>query len=919
MRIPLPLNRKIQFVKTGLRQERGPVFCMPAGVYIGRRLWYNSRRSGRLGRIRGGRRVDTRIKDCLEHKEGSYILPFFWQHGEDHEALLEEIEAIKASGAREFCVESRVYEHFCEDAWWEDFGFILDAARQRDMKVWLLDDKRFPTGFANDILGKKYPHLRKRCIRETHRDFLGPLPGGTIPSYDRYRTEGERLMGVYAYRRSGEGEALCGDPIDLTGRLEDGLIRWDIPEGVWRVFWLVDTDDTPDCYRHYIDMLHPDSCRMMLEAVYEPHYRHFGADFGKTFQGFFSDEPCFGNNAGDYNARIGRPGLAYPWRDSLYPLICQETGWKEEKVRGMLPALWYDCGRETAAFRVAYMNAITKEYSRNFGWMLGDWCRAHGVKYIGHVIEDMNAHMRTGYGAGHFFRALDGQDMAGMDIVLNQLVPGLNDMVHTASISGGLADPAFFHYTLAKLAASHSHLQPLKQGRAMCEIFGAFGWAEGLPAMARMADHMLVNGINHFVPHAFSPKYPDGDCPPHFYAKGQNPQFPLFGRLMTYMQRVSHVLTGGTHIASAAVLYGAEAEWAGGDYALFQTVCKALTDGLLDFDIVHEDILFDGAEMRDGKLVINGVAFDALAVSYSQKLPYALLEKLADFAAAGLDVVFADGLCQESVEGKDISSLQTRFRVCPLENLAADLRARGHFDIESESPCPDLRFYHIRREGQDIYMFHNQSLHRPVDTCLHLRQGGEGVLYDAFDNRVFALNAPEGRLPLYLPGGGSCIVAIGGRDADMPAGLPPALARPDESRTHPACKGPYTIELRPAGEEAFRFYKETDRLADITADPALSRFCGAIRYTACLTAPETAEALLDLGQVGETAEVWVNGKYCGARLQAPYRFRAAEALQPGENRLTVEVINSPAYRERDYFSGYLPFPPSGLIGPIQWI
>ena len=256
--------------------------------------------------------MDTRIKDCLEQKEGSYILPFFWQHGEDHGALLEEIEAIKASGAREFCVESRVYEHFCEEAWWEDFGFILDAARQRDMKVWLLDDKRFPTGYANGILEKKYPHLRKRCIRETHRDFLGPWPEGTIPSYDRYRTKGERLMGVYACRRSGEGEALCGDPIDLTDRLEDGLIRWDIPEGVWRVFWLVDTDDTPDCYRHYIDMLHPDSCRMMLEAVYEPHYQHFGADFGKTFQGFFSDEPCFGNSARDYNARIGRPGLAYP-------------------------------------------------------------------------------------------------------------------------------------------------------------------------------------------------------------------------------------------------------------------------------------------------------------------------------------------------------------------------------------------------------------------------------------------------------------------------------------------------------------------------------------------------------------------------------------------------------------------------------
>jgi len=41
--------------------------------------------------------------------------------------------------------------------------------------------------------------------------------------------------------------------------------------------------------------------------------------------------------------------------------------------------------------------------------------------------------------------------------------------------------------------------------------------------MKLFTDHMLVRGINHFMLHAFSPKDSDEDCPPHFYARGENP------------------------------------------------------------------------------------------------------------------------------------------------------------------------------------------------------------------------------------------------------------------------------------------------------------------------------------------------------------------------------------------------------------
>ena len=62
--------------------------------------------------------------------------------------------------------------------------------------------------------------------------------------------------------------------------------------------------------------------------------------------------------------------------------------------------------------------------------------------------------------------------------------------------------------------------------------------------MKWLLDHMLVNGINYFVPHAFSMKdFPDPDCPPHFYARGMNPQFPYFKNLMEYCNRVSHFIS----------------------------------------------------------------------------------------------------------------------------------------------------------------------------------------------------------------------------------------------------------------------------------------------------------------------------------------------------------------------------------------
>jgi hypothetical protein len=51
---------------------------------------------------------------------------------------------------------------------------------------------------------------------------------------------------------------------------------------------------------------------------------------------------------------------------------------------------------------------------------------------------------------------------------------------------------------------------------------------------------------------------------------------------------------------------------------------------------------------------------------------------------------------------------------------------------------------------------------------------------------------------------------------------------------------------------------------------------------------------LDLGEVGLTAEVWVNGKKAGERVWAPFRIDVSRLLTKGRNQLRIAVTNSDA-------------------------
>ncbi len=77
-------------------------------------------------------------------------------------------------------------------------------------------------------------------------------------------------------------------------------------------------------------------------------------------------------------------------------------------------------------------------------------------------------------------------------------------------------------------------------------------------------------------------------------------------------------------------------------------------------------------------------------------------------------------------------------------------------------------------------------------------------------------------------------------------------------------------------------------------------FSGTARYTMQFINPdpEISDWLLDLGDVRESARVWINGEYLGCLWSVPFEIKTGK-LSEGVNILEVEVTNLPANRLRD--------------------
>lgn len=190
-------------------------------------------------------------------------------------------------------------------------------------------------------------------------------------------------------------------------------------------------------------------------------------------------------------------------------------------------------------------------------------------------------------------------------------------------------------------------------------------------------------------------------------------------------------------------------------------------------------------------------------------------------------------------------------------------------------------------------------------------------------------------LRLELPPCGSYFVIF-----REPAAAHPVRSASNEARITPLQEltGGWTVKFDTnwGGPAAAQF----DSLVSWTErpEPGIKFYSGTATYSKTFevkaeSAKRKAEILLDLGNVRELAEVRVNGKSCGITWSPPFRVDITAAVQPGTNRLEVDVVNFwpnriigdaslPKEERRTQtnirkLTARTPLMPSGLFGPVS--
>ncbi len=922
-----------------------------------------------------------RLMEVLENREDNYMLPFFWQHGEDETVLREYMHRIYDANIKAVCVESRPHPDFAGEQWWKDMDAILDEAKALGMKVWILDDSHFPTGFANGAMKNAPENLKHKYMCYRTLEMAGPVsraefsvkeytcpaplpPWMPVPPAADDDFSDDELVRILACPVL-EGGTL-GVPVDLTGNIKNGQCVFDLPEGYFKIFVIYITRNAKG-RNDYINFMDPASCRILIDQVYEPHYAHYKGYFGNVIAGFFSDEPPVGNVEGYMPiGPVGTPGQNLPWSDGAMAAFTREYG--SEDWKSVLPYLWAPASDKglQAKVRTAYMDMVTRLVSECFSQQIGSWCQEHGVEYIGHMLEDCDMNMNLGASMGHFFRGLSGQHMAGVDNIGGQVtIHGWDAPRHDQPACEDEA--GFYHYTIGKLGASHGAIDPKKKGRTLCENFGAYGWQSGPKEQKFMLDHFMARGVNRFVPHAFSPApFPDPDCPPHFYARGENPAYRAFGQLMAYGNRVCHLIDGGTPCPDTAVLYAAEGVWAG-DGGSNIPVCRSLSQSQVDFHILPADVFAENDQYPmgfDGKtLTVNDISYQALIICGCAYLEKNTAGFVMDAVNSRFPLIFTDRMPEGIIGGKSeeneafIRAVES-VPVIPARTVGSYIKKSGMISLNT-SFCPDnkrITAYHYQLEDRDEFFILNELAGEDYTGRITVKASGIPVRYYPWENKVrqiqwASLEDGYKTLDLRISPLELCAIIFLKDESELKAienscfqakawpYFEAVLKDPEKTpdvtvesfRVGRVESADYLRQLRDmeAGlyPEDVQVSVEENILVEAPftgMEKYFPEFSGYYIYETHVDLKKGRGYILKLDQVYETAEVFFNGKSLGMRVQSPFVFYIPpEAVNAG-NDLRIEVATLAERKAKAAgasicsMSPHRPMSPCGIVGSVSF-
>lgn len=520
--------------------------------------------------------------------------------------------------------------------------------------------------------------------------------------------------------------------VELTGRVQDGRLTWDVPAGEWCLLQLVQRplvnyhpDLEPD--EPYVDMLNPAATEKFIDITHETYAERFGPYFGSTIQGIFNDEPGFYNNFPDNRGGLDSQG-SIPWTPGFRDYLAGNAGYDLTKD---LAGIWYDVGAATTRTRVDYYDALSDRYNEAHTKPLADWAAQHDIALISNplVEEDLGSH-RLIEGGSWFEMSRDYQ-LPGMD-----LISGLD----TSAIT-------------PKLNSSVAHV--FDRPRNLAETFGAFGWDLTMQEMKRTVGWETAGGVDLIDNHAF---YYSIEGQRAFESQPseftQNLFWPRFQEYAGLVGRLVEPARGATPVNPVGVLYPSSSVMATGTPwnvrgfagngpdlgpvdASWKNTSNDLLGAQLDFDYLDELALAGDEDLglqpsvEDGEVVLGDQRWQAVVLPRTTVLSLEAADLLAALVRDGGTVVAVEGLPTHEAQGRDARLEDSLTEIFGADALAGQESRQSHAGgglgaflpsraglaelvrdrvvpgITLAPSTPDVRVRHVKRAADDAYLVVN--------------------------------------------------------------------------------------------------------------------------------------------------------------------------------------------------------------------
>lgn len=494
---------------------------------------------------------------------------------------------------------------------------------------------------------------------------------------------------------------------------------------------------------------------------------------------------------------------------------------------------------------------------------------------------------------------------------------------------------------------------------------GTAHYSESPAELKPFGDRAYCSGINQLIVHSYVHQPTDiaggmtlGGFASHF--NRNNSWFNFAGSWMYYQARIQYMLQQGQ--MQADVLY-----YVGDQLPQYLEADNAVNvPNGYQIHVANYDILKNKIVIKNGKLTFGNVTFSLLTLPENMGMELATLVRLEELVKAGLVVYGPKPTKLLSMYGVKNNGFRFNQLIDTIWGKVDGVSVKEHNygkgkiywgesmktvldkiklkpDFETFATDTSTFLYTHRALGnKDIYFVFNQRdkenirdlYFRSVNTSVKEYNPRDGsitpiIFSKTTDGRTkvpFTFEPRESRIFVFEKGDG--------KEIKPSAGSKEVTEITD-------FKGTLNFDTRGYGKIDPINITSLQSLTDFE-DTDIKYFSGFAHYNINFKAPVSylnkgGKVLLDLGQIGVTASVKLNGKLLGTVWYANTQFDVS-ALLKEENNLQVTVGNE--YRNRiigdfvefgklkniwttspvqDYLDKDKPLKPSGLIGPIQLI